>query len=87
MLCNIYLISVSKCIGHSCLYVWDLKQHMPKRNKPTTAAVPVQPLALLEYAEVTIDYIFLSAVKGKTSEVSAVKAMEVSFLLLLLCVW
>ena len=57
-------VSVSKCVGHSCLYLWDLKSHLVKRNSAKTKGVQVQPLALLEYAPVTEEYIYLSSFKG-----------------------
>ena len=62
--------SVSKCVGHNCLYMWDLKQHCVKTTKAETVCVLVQPLAFLEYKEIDVDYLYLSAFKGRKCSIT-----------------
>ena len=58
-------ISVSKCVGHSTLYLWDLKQHCVKKTGQKTVGVQLRPLAQLEYKEIDVDYLYISAYKGR----------------------
>ena len=64
-------------MGHSCLYLWDLKSHLVKRNSAKTKGVQVQPLALLEYASVTEEYIYLSSFKGNLNHIYTPRNNEV----------
>ncbi|KAL3858336.1 hypothetical protein ACJMK2_012930 [Sinanodonta woodiana] len=55
---------VSKQVGQSCLYLWDLKQHIPDHYKSRTKVVPIIPLALLDYTSMDVDYVYPGASRG-----------------------
>ncbi|KAK3586404.1 hypothetical protein CHS0354_013108 [Potamilus streckersoni] len=54
----------SKQVGQSCLYLWDLKQHIPDHYKSRTQVVPIIPLALLDYTLLDVDYVYPGASQG-----------------------
>ncbi|XP_021346667.1 leucine-rich repeat and WD repeat-containing protein 1-like [Mizuhopecten yessoensis] len=56
---------VTKCVGNSCLTMFDLKSSIPKKLQGRrTRSVKVTPTALLNYTRTTVDYIYLAASQG-----------------------
>ncbi|XP_060072685.1 leucine-rich repeat and WD repeat-containing protein 1-like [Ylistrum balloti] len=56
---------VTKCVGNSCLTVFDLKSCIPmKKPSRQTRSIKVTPTALLNYTRTTVDYIYLAASQG-----------------------
>jgi len=68
-------ISVTKCVGHSRLYVWNLKTHaIPLKSK--LQHVPVSPLVQLQYRSVETDYIYPCSTQGKHATTSILQLVR-----------
>ena len=69
-----YIITVTKRVGTTHLYVWDLKASIDSLHQRRVGSklvrVDVQPFAQLEYTPVDVDYIFLQAANGNGLDLS-----------------